>query len=98
MNIKINASVVSITTAIIIQFAGVVFFISGLSSDVANHSTQIGKIEANMVEIAAAIESLDKSITLMHDQQKNINSEHKMLFEKTNLYDGVYTPAESRKY
>ena len=84
--------------AIIIQFAGVVFFISGLSSDVANHSTQIGKIEANMVEIAAAIESLDKSITLMHDQQKNINSEHKMLFEKTNLYDGVYTPAESRKY
>ena len=98
MNIKINGTFISITTAIIVQAASIIFFISSLSSTVENNSARIGKIEASMVEIAASIESLDKSITLMHDQQKNINSEHKMLFEKTNLYDGVYTPAESRKY
>ena len=97
MNIKINGTVISITTAIIIQFAGVVFFISGLSSDVANHSTQIGKIEASMVEIAAAIESLDKSITLMQDQQHNINAAHELLFQG-GTYGDKYVPAEMRKY
>lgn len=97
MNIKINGTVISITTALIIQFAGVVFFISGLSSDVANHSTQIGKIEASMVEIAAAIESLDKSITLMQDQQHNINAAHELLFQG-GTYGDKYVPAEMRKY
>lgn len=97
MNIKINGTVISITTAIIIQFAGVVFFISGLSSDVANNSAKIGKIEASMVEIAAAIESLDKSITLMQDQQHNINAAHELLFQG-GTYGDKYVPAEMRKY
>jgi peptidoglycan hydrolase CwlO-like protein len=97
MNIKINGTVISIATAIIIQFAGVVFFISGLSSTVENNDARIGKIEVSMIEIAAAIESLDKSITLMQDQQKNINSEHQMLFS-TGVYGDKYVPAEMRKY
>ena len=74
MNVKINGTFISIATAIIIQFAGVVFFISGLNSNVEKNDARIGKIEVSMIEIAAAIESLDKSITLMQDQQKNINS------------------------
>jgi peptidoglycan hydrolase CwlO-like protein len=98
MNIKVNGTFVSILTAVIVQAAGIIFFISSLSSTVENNNSRIARIESSIIEISAAIESLDKSITLMHDQQKNINSEHKMLFEKTNLYDGVYTPAESRKY
>ena len=98
MNIKVNGTFVSILTAVIVQAAGIIFFISSLSSTVENNDSRIARIESSIIEISAAIESLDKSITLMHDQQKNINSEHKMLFEKTNLYDGVYTPAESRKY
>ena len=98
MNIKVNGTFISIATAIIVQAASIIFFISSLSSTVENNSARIGKIEASMDEISASIESLDKSITLMQDQQKNINAEHKMLFEKTNLYDGVYAPAESRKY
>ena len=98
MKIKINGTFISIATAIIIQFAGVVFFISGLSSDVENNDARINKLEASVIDVSAAIESLDKSITLLADRMDTINSEHKMLFEKTNLYDGVYAPAESRKY
>ena len=97
MNVKINGTFISIATAIIIQFAGVVFFISGLSSNVEKNDARIGKIEVSMIEIAAAIESLDKSITLMQDQQKNINAEHKMLFE-SGTYGDKYVPAEMRKY
>ena len=97
MNIKINGTFISIATAIIIQFAGVVFFISGLNSNVEKNDARIGKIEVSMIEIAAAIESLDKSITLMQDQQKNINSEHQMLFS-TGVYGDKYVPAEMRKY
>ena len=97
MNIKINGTFISITTAIIVQAASIIFFISSLSSTVENNSARIGKIEASMDEIAAAIESLDKSITLMQDQQKNINSEHQMLFS-TGVYGDKYVPAEMRKY
>ena len=97
MNIKINGTFISITTAIIVQAASIIFFISSLSSTVENNSARIGKIEASMDEIAAAIESLDKSITLMQDQQKNINAEHKMLFE-SGTYGDKYVPAEMRKY
>jgi len=97
MNIKVNGTFISIATAIIVQAASIIFFISSLSSTVENNSARIGKIEASMDEIAAAIESLDKSITLMQDQQKNINAEHKMLFE-SGTYGDKYVPAEMRKY
>ena len=97
MNIKISGTVVSIATAIIIQFAGVVFFISGLSSDVENNSARIGKIEASMIELASTIEALDKSITLIVDQQHNINAAHELLFQG-GTYGDKYVPAELRKY
>jgi len=97
MNIKINGTAVSIATAIICQFAGVVFFISGPSSNVENNDARISKIEASITEVSAAIESLDKSITLLADRMETINSEHKMLFE-SGTYGDKYVPAEMRKY
>ena len=50
-----------------------------------------------MIELAAAIESLDKSITLMQDQQGNINAAHELLFQG-GTYGDKYVPAELRKY
>ena len=97
MNIKINGTVVSIATAIICQFAGIVFFISGLSSNVENNDARISKIEASITEVSASIESLDKSITLLADRMETINSEHKMLFE-SGTYGDKYVPGEMRKY
>ena len=96
MNIKINGTFISITTAIIVQAASIIFFISSLSSTVENNSARIGKIEASMVEIAASIESLDKSITLIVDQQHNINAAHELLFQG-GTYGDKYVPAEIRK-
>ena len=97
MNIKVNGTFISITTAIIVQAAGIIFFISSLSSTVENNDSRIGKIESTMIELAAAIESLDKSITLMQDQQGNINAAHELLFQG-GTYGDKYVPAELRKY
>ena len=97
MNIKVNGTFVSILTAVIVQAAGIIFFISSLSSTVENNDSRIGKIESTMIELAAAIESLDKSITLMQDQQGNINAAHELLFQG-GTYGDKYVPAEMRKY
>ena len=97
MNIKVNGTFVSILTAVIVQAAGIIFFISSLSSTVENNDSRIGKIESTIIELAAAIESLDKSITLMQDQQGNINAAHELLFQG-GTYGDKYVPAELRKY
>ena len=97
MNIKVNGTFVSILTAVIVQAAGIIFFISSLSSTVENNDSRIGKVESTMIELAAAIESLDKSITLMQDQQGNINAAHELLFQG-GTYGDKYVPAELRKY
>ena len=97
MNIKVNGTFVSILTAVIVQAAGIIFFISSLSSTVENNNSRIGKVESTMIELAAAIESLDKSITLMQDQQGNINAAHELLFQG-GTYGDKYVPAELRKY
>ena len=98
MNIKINSTFISIATALIIQLSGVIYFVSSLSNHIDNNTNRLHKAELSISSISSAIEALDKSVTLMNDQQKNINSDHKILFEKTNLYDGVYVPAERRQY
>tara|TARA_R110000787_G_scaffold73158_1_gene162943 strand:+ start:51 stop:347 length:297 start_codon:yes stop_codon:yes gene_type:complete len=97
MNIKVNGTFISITTAIIVQAAGIIFFISSLSSTVENNYSKIGRLESSIIEIAASVEALDKSITLMHDQQKNINAAHELLFQ-SGSYNNQYVPAERRQY
>ena len=97
MNIKVNGTFISITTAIIVQAAGIIFFISSLSSTVENNYSKIGRLESSIIEIAASVEALDKSITLMQDQQGNINAAHELLFQG-GTYGDKYVPAELRKY
>tara|TARA_R110000765_G_scaffold112531_1_gene204746 strand:+ start:772 stop:1068 length:297 start_codon:yes stop_codon:yes gene_type:complete len=97
MNLKVNGTFISITTAIIVQAAGIIFFISSLSSTVENNYSKIGRLESSIIEIAASVEALDKSITLMHDQQKNINAAHELLFQ-SGSYNNQYVPAERRQY
>tara|TARA_R110000824_G_scaffold376005_1_gene567067 strand:+ start:352 stop:597 length:246 start_codon:yes stop_codon:yes gene_type:complete len=80
-----------------VQAAGIIFFISSLSSTVENNYSKIGRLESSIIEIAASVEALDKSITLMHDQQKNINAAHELLFQ-SGSYNNQYVPAERRQY
>ena len=97
MNIKVNGTFVSILTAVIVQAAGIIFFISSLSSTVENNDSRLSKIESTMIELASTIEALDKSITLIVDQQHNINAAHELLFQG-GTYGDKYVPAELRKY
>ena len=99
MNIKsIGPGTVSLVTTLLIQAAGVIYFISALASTVSFHEDRLTKTEQTIEQLSDKIAVLSEDLKLLRDQQKNINAEHKMLFEKTNLYDGVYAPAESRKY
>lgn len=98
MNISINTSTISIALGLLIQAAGIVYFISSLASTVEFNEQRLIQTEQHVQELQESINTLSTELHIVVDNMGTINSEHRMLFESGSYGDKKYLPGESRTY
>ena len=98
MNISINSSTIGIASGLLIQGAGIVYFISSLASTVEFNEQRLIQTEERVQELQEVINTLSTELQIIVDNMQTINSEHRMLFDSGSYGDKKYLPGESRTY
>tara|TARA_Y100000004_G_scaffold172804_1_gene209970 strand:+ start:74 stop:370 length:297 start_codon:yes stop_codon:yes gene_type:complete len=98
MNISINSSTIGIASGLLIQAAGIVYFISSLASTVEFNEQRLIQTEEHVQELQEVINTLSTELQIIVDNMQTINSEHRMLFDSGSYGDKKYLPGESRTY
>ncbi len=98
MNISINSSTIGIASGLLIQAAGIVYFISSLASTVEFNEQRLIQTEERVQELQEVINTLSTELQIIVDNMQTINSEHRMLFDSGSYGDKKYLPGESRTY
>ena len=98
MNISINSSTIGIASGLLIQGAGIVYFISSLASTVEFNEQRLIQTEEHVQELQEVINTLSTELQIIVDNMQTINSEHRMLFDSGSYGDKKYLPGESRTY
>mgnify|MGYP005811743595 CR=1 FL=1 len=98
MNISLNSSTIGIASGLLIQAAGIVYFISALASTVSFHEDRLARTEETIEQLSDKITVLSEDLKLLIDNMQTINTEHRMLFDSGSYGDKKYLPGEKRTY
>ena len=74
MNISINSSTIGIASGLLIQAAGIVYFISSLASTVEFNEQRLIQTEEHVQELQEVINTLSTELQIIVDNMQTINS------------------------